>query len=107
MEPNRFPADRAANRQYLLDAVDSIAEVVMVNRDRSEADRTLAPASVEAIRESGLFLLTMHPHIIGHRSRMKILEGLIEHMRTVDGVWFATHAEVARYCLEAADSCAE
>lgn len=55
-----------------------------------------------AYRESGLFLLTMHPHIIGHRSRIVILEALIEYIRGFEGVWFATHEEVARYCLEAA-----
>jgi peptidoglycan/xylan/chitin deacetylase (PgdA/CDA1 family) len=53
-----------------------------------------------AVAERGLFLLTMHPHITGHRSRMWVLEALIEHMKRVDGVWFATHEEVARYCKE-------
>ena len=41
----------------------------------------------------------MHPHIIGHRSRIALLADLIRHMKSVDGVWFATHEEVARYCL--------
>ena len=31
--------------------------------------------------ERGLFLLTMHPHIIGHRSRISVLDELIRHMR--------------------------
>lgn len=53
-----------------------------------------------AYAESGLFLLTMHPHMIGHRSRMPILEALIEHIRGHEGVWFATHAEVAQYCKD-------
>jgi peptidoglycan/xylan/chitin deacetylase (PgdA/CDA1 family) len=47
--------------------------------------------------EGGLFLLTMHPHIIGHRSRMSVLEELIQHMRSRSGVWFATHEDIARY----------
>ena len=51
-----------------------------------------------AYREEGLFLVTMHPHIIGHRSRMRILEELIDHIKGHEGVWFATHEEVARYC---------
>ena len=50
-----------------------------------------------AYREGGLFLLTMHPHVIGYRSRIWILEALIEHMRGHGDVWFATHAEVAAY----------
>lgn len=45
----------------------------------------------------GLFLLTMHPHIIGHSSRMQILEELIRHIRSHPGIWFATHAEVAQF----------
>ena len=50
--------------------------------------------------EGGMFLLTMHPHVIGHRSRMAMLERLIEHMDSAGGVWYATHEEVARYALQ-------
>ncbi len=50
-----------------------------------------------AYREGGLFLLTMHPHVIGYRSRIWILEALIEHIKSHGDVWFATHAEVAAY----------
>jgi peptidoglycan/xylan/chitin deacetylase (PgdA/CDA1 family) len=50
-----------------------------------------------ALAEGGLFLLTMHPHVIGHRSRMAMLEELIRYMRSFSGVWFATHAQVAAY----------
>ena len=57
--------------------------------------------------EGGMFLLTMHPHVIGHRSRMVMLERLIEHMESVGQVWFATHEEVARYALRNADSGSE
>ena len=47
--------------------------------------------------EGGMFLLTMHPHIIGHRSRMVALEQLIAHIRAKPGVWFATHRAAAEY----------
>src|SRR5262245_54879875 len=47
--------------------------------------------------EGGLLLLTMHPHIIGHRSRLSVLEELIQYMRSRAGVWFATHEDIARY----------
>ena len=53
-----------------------------------------------AWEEGGLFLLTMHPHVIGHRSRIALLERLVGHMRSRGGVWFATHAAVARWCLD-------
>jgi peptidoglycan/xylan/chitin deacetylase (PgdA/CDA1 family) len=52
--------------------------------------------------EGGLYVLTMHPHIIGHRSRMYLLEALIAHIEARGAVWFATHAEVAAYCKQAA-----
>jgi peptidoglycan/xylan/chitin deacetylase (PgdA/CDA1 family) len=50
-----------------------------------------------AYREGGLFQLTMHPHISGYRSRIWILEELINHMRAHKDVWFATHADIVRY----------
>lgn len=50
-----------------------------------------------AYREGGLFQLTMHPHVIGYRSRIWVLEELMRHMRESERVWFATHAEVAAY----------
>jgi len=53
-----------------------------------------------AYDEGGLFILTMHPHITGHRSRIAGLEKLILHMKSRSGVWFATHEQVARYVKE-------
>jgi peptidoglycan-N-acetylglucosamine deacetylase len=50
--------------------------------------------------EGGLFQLVMHPFVIGYRSRIWILEALIEHARDKGGVWFATHGEVARWVRE-------
>lgn len=51
----------------------------------------------KAYEEGTLFLLTMHPHVSGHRSRIKALELLIAHMKAKPGVWFATHRAVAEY----------
>ena len=50
-----------------------------------------------AIAEGGLFQLVMHPFVIGYRSRLFILERVIEHAKANGPVWFATHADVARY----------
>jgi hypothetical protein len=47
--------------------------------------------------EGGLFVLTMHPHIIGHRSRIVMLDRLIAQMKSKGGVWFATHEQVATH----------
>jgi len=55
-----------------------------------------------AYEEGGLFQLTLHPHHIGHRSRIFILEEIIRLAQSKDGVWFCTHAELARYCLDEA-----
>ena len=51
----------------------------------------------KAYEEGTMFILTMHPHVIGHRSRVAMLERLIRHMRSRPGVWFATHEEIARF----------
>jgi hypothetical protein len=39
----------------------------------------------------------MHPHIISYRSRIWLLEELIRLAQARPGVWFGTHAEVARW----------
>jgi peptidoglycan/xylan/chitin deacetylase (PgdA/CDA1 family) len=50
-----------------------------------------------AYDEGGVFQLTMHPHIIGHRSRSWIIDELIRYAKAKGQVWFATHEEVVRY----------
>jgi peptidoglycan/xylan/chitin deacetylase (PgdA/CDA1 family) len=82
-------------------------DAVYFNMVRFQALRpyTPPPAVLDIFRrefdraydEGGLFLLTMHPHVTGYRSRIFILEELIVHMKGRPGVWFGTHAEVARY----------
>jgi peptidoglycan/xylan/chitin deacetylase (PgdA/CDA1 family) len=50
-----------------------------------------------AYREGTMFMLTMHPAISGHRSRVDRLETLIAHMKSKPGVWFATGQQIAAY----------
>ncbi|MDH4049331.1 MAG: polysaccharide deacetylase, partial [Gammaproteobacteria bacterium] len=50
-----------------------------------------------AYEEGTMFILTMHPQVIGHRYRMKMLDRLIEHMKSRPDVWFATHAQIAAF----------
>src|SRR5262249_16106231 len=50
-----------------------------------------------AYDEGGIFQLTMHPHIIGYRSRIWILEEIIRHAPRKAGTWFATHARVGEW----------
>lgn len=58
----------------------------------------------KAYEEGGLFQLTMHPRISGHRSRVVMLEQLITYMRGKRGVWFATHEQVARFVHDSRES---
>ena len=50
-----------------------------------------------AYKEGSLYMLTMHPHISGQRSRISYLEDLILYMKSKPGVWFATAEQVALY----------
>ena len=50
-----------------------------------------------AHEEGGLYLLTMHPHLIGHRSRAAMLERLVQYMKSKGDVWFATHEQIANH----------
>jgi peptidoglycan/xylan/chitin deacetylase (PgdA/CDA1 family) len=50
-----------------------------------------------AYQERTLFILTMHPHITGHRSRIAQLDKLVTYMKSKPGVWFATLEQVAEY----------
>ncbi len=53
----------------------------------------------KAYDEGTMFVLTMHPHVIGHRSRMVALEQVIDHVRSKPAgtVWWATHSAAAEY----------
>ncbi len=83
-------------------------DAVYFNMHRFSALRPYTPPSAVqeiftaefegAYAEGGLFLLTMHPHVIGHRSRISLLDRLIQHIKGFGDVWFATHEEVARWC---------
>jgi peptidoglycan-N-acetylglucosamine deacetylase len=83
-------------------------DAVYFNMDRASALRPYTPPEAvldifrrefeAAYEEGGLFLLTMHPHHIGHRSRIWILDEIIRLARSRPDVWFATHAEIAAHC---------
>ena len=71
--------------------------------ERYSAPREVAQVWIDefdkAYEEGTMFLLTMHPHISGHRSRIVALEQLIAHIqqKAPGKVWWATHGEVAEY----------
>lgn len=88
--------------------------LVEIPYDRARDDATYfdqpLPAAPEAVfdifrremevayEEGGLFTLTLHPELIGHRSRLWIVEELLRIARTLPGLRFATHGEVAQWC---------
>jgi peptidoglycan-N-acetylglucosamine deacetylase len=53
-----------------------------------------------AYEDGGIFQLTMHPHVIGYRSRIWILEEVIRHALSRSRVWFASHAEVVAWAKQ-------
>ena len=53
-----------------------------------------------AFDEGGVCQLVMHPFVIGYRSRIWILERLIEHAKSRGKVWFPTHAALAAWVTE-------
>jgi len=55
-----------------------------------------------AYRDGTVFVLTMHPHYIGHRSRIVILRELIDYILGHEGVWFATHETAVRWARQQA-----
>jgi len=88
-------------------------DAVYFNMNRFTAHRPYTPPPAvldifkrefdRAYQEGGLFLLTMHPHVSGYRSRIFILEELIQHIKQHYDVWFGTHADIARFAKENAD----
>jgi peptidoglycan-N-acetylglucosamine deacetylase len=50
-----------------------------------------------AYEDGGLFQLTMHPHIIGHRCRLVVLKELLTYISGKPRVWFATHEAIVRH----------
>lgn len=59
-----FPTDRREKRDRLLSLVGEVRETVSASADESEQIGTLAPAAVEAMRDSGLFTLKL-PMVLG------------------------------------------
>jgi peptidoglycan/xylan/chitin deacetylase (PgdA/CDA1 family) len=55
-----------------------------------------------AYQEGTLFVLTLHPHVVGMRSRIIYLDRLLHHIKGKPGVWFATGEQIARYAKQQA-----
>jgi peptidoglycan/xylan/chitin deacetylase (PgdA/CDA1 family) len=54
-----------------------------------------------AYEERTMFVLTLHPHVSGHRAPLHHLDQFIGYMQSKPGVWFATGEQIARYLKDA------
>jgi peptidoglycan/xylan/chitin deacetylase (PgdA/CDA1 family) len=77
-----YSYDRASHAYHRVSDND-VLEIYRAEFDRAYEERTM-------------FLLTMHPFMTGHRSRLAALEKLLLHIESKPGVWFATHEQVAK-----------
>ncbi len=77
--------------------------------DLSGSGAIASPADVVArwtleldalVEAGGLFNLTNHPFVSGRPSRAAGLESLIQHARSIDGLWIATCDEIARWVAQ-------
>jgi peptidoglycan/xylan/chitin deacetylase (PgdA/CDA1 family) len=50
-----------------------------------------------AYEQRTMFVLTLHPHVTGHRAPLHHLDQLIAYMKSKPGVWFATGEQIARF----------
>lgn len=50
-----------------------------------------------AYAEGTYFMLTLHPYVSGHRSRIVHLDKLLMYLKSKPGVWFATAEQIANY----------
>jgi len=57
-----------------------------------------------AYEQRTMFVLTLHPHVSGHRAPLHELDQLITYMKSKPGVWFATGEQIARYVKDAGKS---
>ncbi len=50
-----------------------------------------------AYQERTMFVLTLHPHVTGHRAPMQHLDRFVSYMKSKPGVWFATGEQIVQY----------
>src|SRR5262245_16147393 len=60
----RFPEERDKKRQVLLEAVESVREVLAAHADEAETLGTLPTVTVDALKTSGLLALKL-PAVLG------------------------------------------
>ena len=72
----------SGNASGSLPSADAVYEIYKDEFDVAHDERTMV-------------ILTLHPHVAGHRSRLAQIEKLIVYMKSRPGVWFATLEQIA------------
>jgi peptidoglycan/xylan/chitin deacetylase (PgdA/CDA1 family) len=54
-----------------------------------------------AYKDGTMLILTLHPHVTGHRAPIRHLDEFITYLQSKPGVWFATCEQIARYVQQA------
>lgn len=68
------------------------------NRDLTDyLDATFRTLSCESERQPRMMSIGLHPRIIGRPGRAAVLREFLARIREMDGVWFATRGEIARW----------
>ena len=96
----RRTAGRMGARRRGLFHDEPLFGVAALHAARATCSTSSGASSMRPTTRAGIFQLTMHPHVIGYRSRIWIIEELIRLAQSKPGVWFATHAEVAKWAKE-------
>lgn len=78
------PDDPEAKRAALLEAVESVRDVLVATSEETEAGRTLAPVAVEALRESGLLALKLPREVGGAEADPIVQMDVIEAVTLID-----------------------
>ncbi len=79
---NPFPVDREEKRRVLMDAVDSVRDILEAGAEEGEGTGTLPQESVDALYDSGLLCLKT-PHVLGGAeadlvTQLDVLEAVCE-----------------------------
>ena len=67
---------------------------------RAHPGRSLAPEAWPGGARCAFAMSFDADHVSSHRSRMPVLGKLLAHAKRRGSCWFATHADVARWCKE-------
>ena len=84
------------NDDWFMFQIDSMSGLV-ASRNGDDVFTIWREQFDKAYEEGTTFTLVCHPQVIGHGYRIRMLEKLIEYIKSKPGVWFATHEQISNY----------